>query len=236
MTVLGGTILALLALASGPGAAPAQDAATAPDVAPAQDQALRPLDQRVEDVNPLGTSLRVVEGGLHQPGDFAQVYAVPGLPGAFMRVQGALFAVFDQSRYGPGTRSPLISANTVFYIGGPPRPDVTEPRDPPSDLLDSRLGLLVERDRVVMSSFVDERLKTDVAPLPDVDGAAPSPRRRERRPSSGAAADRSGAAPIPTIVDRTGGGLFGDPEYRARRLRALLHFAAESREVERDSA
>ena len=57
------------------------------------------LDQMIEDVNPLSTSLRNVEFGLREPNSFDQVMRIGGPDGKLMRVQGALFALFDQSVY-----------------------------------------------------------------------------------------------------------------------------------------
>ena len=60
-------------------------------------EGLQPLDARVEDVSILSASLRVESAGLAKPSGFDAVYRVPGDSGKLMRVNGALFAVFDQS-------------------------------------------------------------------------------------------------------------------------------------------
>ena len=83
---------------------------------------LRPLDARVEDVGVLSTSLRVESSGLGEPSGFDAVYKVPGGSGKLMRVNGALFAVFDRSIYQSavgGTRA-VVPPSTVFHIGVPP--------------------------------------------------------------------------------------------------------------------
>lgn len=84
----------------------------------------RLVDQTIADVDPLATSLRVVdfEVDLRQDIDFQHVYTVPGQPGMLMRRQGGLVAIFDRSDYVPTWFGPvpIIPANTVFHIGGPP--------------------------------------------------------------------------------------------------------------------
>ena len=82
---------------------------------------LKPLDARVEDVSILSASLRVESAGLAQPSGFDAVYRVPGDSGKLMRVNGALFAVFDQSVYQsyPGGSYPDVPPSAVFHIGPP---------------------------------------------------------------------------------------------------------------------
>ena len=95
-------------------------------VGAAGDEQPRLVDQTIGDVDPLGTSLRVVdfEVDLRQDIDFRYVYTVPGQPGRLMRRQGGLVAIFDRSEYLPTWFGPLavVPANTVFHIGGPPEP------------------------------------------------------------------------------------------------------------------
>lgn len=87
-------------------------------------QPLQPLDARVEDVSVLSASLRVESPGLAVPSGFDEVYRVPGEPGKLMRVNGALFAVFDRSVYGSwqGRAVAEVPPSTVFHIG-PPLPE-----------------------------------------------------------------------------------------------------------------
>lgn len=83
---------------------------------------LQPIDQRVEDVGLLNESLRVVSDGLDQGNSFDYVYRLP-TSGDFMRVQGAIHAVFPQSSYSftrNGGINTNIPAGTQFYIGAPP--------------------------------------------------------------------------------------------------------------------
>src|SRR5205814_2404538 len=73
---------------------------------------LEPVDQAVEDINPLSMSLRHMQFDLRQPAGFEQVYAVPGHPDLLMRANGGLFAVFPQSVYAQGKSGlvPLVPA------------------------------------------------------------------------------------------------------------------------------
>jgi len=84
-------------------------------------EGLQPLDARVEDVSILSASLRVESAGLAKPSGFDAVYRVPGDSGKLMRVNGALFAVFDQSVYQSyqGRSYVDVPPSTVFHIGPP---------------------------------------------------------------------------------------------------------------------
>jgi hypothetical protein len=81
----------------------------------------QPLDARVEDVSVLSVSLRVESAGLARPTGFESVYRVPGNSDKLMRVNGALYAVFDQSVYQPGREGlrAVVPPSTVFHIGPP---------------------------------------------------------------------------------------------------------------------
>lgn len=73
------------------------------------------LEQRVEDVGPLGRSLRVAPADLRSPTGFEGVYRVPGREGTLMRISGGIIATFPRSEYRGDTRP--IPAGTVFHIG-----------------------------------------------------------------------------------------------------------------------
>ena len=104
-----------------------------------QNDQLQPIDEGIADIGPLGTSLRQLQSGLNQPTGFANVYAVPGHPNLLMRVDGGLYAVFDQSIYSKS--GPVIPNNTVFHIGPPMiNPALTRQSSPNPDLLDSRIS------------------------------------------------------------------------------------------------
>lgn len=80
-----------------------------------------PVDQGVADVDPLATSLRVIEQSMAEDSAFERVYADPAHPQWLVRRAGAITATFPRSSYLP-TRFgslPLIPAGTVFWIGEP---------------------------------------------------------------------------------------------------------------------
>lgn len=115
-------------------------------------QPLQPLDARVEDMTVLSTSLRVESPGLALPSDFDEVYRVPGDPNKLMRVNGAIYAVFDQSVYASykGHTYAQVPPSTVFHIGAPPQiptatnsseaPEVLEPAS--SDFTQAGFGVV----------------------------------------------------------------------------------------------
>ncbi len=86
-----------------------------------QDNQLIPIEQTVEDVSRLSTSFRYIEPGLVQPAGFEQVFRYSGRTDLFVRVDGAIHAVFPQSIYEPVKRGvrPTVPPGTVFYIGDP---------------------------------------------------------------------------------------------------------------------
>ncbi|MHC4785535.1 MAG: hypothetical protein ACYTE6_06175 [Planctomycetota bacterium] len=171
--------------------------ATAP--APAQQTSvdLEPVDQAIEDVSVLSTSLRRVEPGLLQPNDFSRVYRVHGRRDLFMRQQGGLYAVFPASVYGStkeGKLQALIPHDTMFHIGPPPllnsEPPPAAPR--PGGLVQGRIDLKIDPHR---------------------EPAAPTAGLGTR--STGQASSR---ITLPAIVS--------DEAYRQRRVRSLLRRAA----------
>lgn len=90
----------------------------------AQEEPLQPVDQGIEDRGVLSMSLRRVEAGLQVPAGFEHVYRVPGREDLFMRIDGALYAVFPQSQYRP-TKTGMVAgipSQTVFFIGSPEPP------------------------------------------------------------------------------------------------------------------
>ncbi len=110
-----------------------------------EQRGLRPVDQTVEDVDPLGVSLRRHDAGLRTTGERGNVFryidpreptdgsADPNAQRLFYMSRGVT-AEFDRSQYGilidqrnrSATVLQLIPPNTVFHIGPPPaRP----PRD-----------------------------------------------------------------------------------------------------------
>ncbi len=100
----------------------------------AEAQDLKPVEQTIEDIGPLGQSHRILPEDLRLPTGFERVYRVPGSADQFrfnanqghtddmlMRINGALRAVFPRSVYIP-TRRGLktdVPPGTVFHIGQP---------------------------------------------------------------------------------------------------------------------
>ncbi len=75
-----------------------------------------PLDQGLEDVGPIGTSLRRTTRDLHAPQGFDEVFRTDD--GLLMRRDGALEAIFPRSRYiaTPDGVAPAIPPGTIFRI------------------------------------------------------------------------------------------------------------------------
>ncbi len=75
-----------------------------------------PLDPGLEDVGPIGTSLRQTTRNLHAPYAFSEVYRTAN--GLLMRRDGALEAIFPRSSYiaTPDGVVPAIPPGTVFRI------------------------------------------------------------------------------------------------------------------------
>ncbi len=105
-------LLAFGVLAAPSGHAGARPQAPEPPV-------LVPQEQGVEDVGPLGATLRVGGDDLRVPTDFEHVYRRPD--GGLMRIDGALHAVFRESDYVATRRGlvPVIPAGTTWVIGEP---------------------------------------------------------------------------------------------------------------------
>lgn len=139
-------------------------AATAPPLSaqlPPSHQFQRVQD-RFDDLGPLGSSLRVFPHDLRRPFDFDQVYRVPrlqGQPDQFARVSGAITAVYPRGEYlrtKKGVRV-QVPAGTIFYIGRLPEPSrygyrpgaqsetVPDPRAP------ERVGAVSTRDHAASS-------------------------------------------------------------------------------------
>lgn len=96
-------------------------------LAPAQ-PGLNPVDQQLDDVSPLGNSLRVQPLDLRRPIEFDRVYRIDPTPDLFggsrkfARIDNGVIAVFDRSEYSRAARGVLsadIPAGTVFYLGSP---------------------------------------------------------------------------------------------------------------------
>ncbi|MCA9295195.1 MAG: hypothetical protein KC983_01735 [Phycisphaerales bacterium] len=116
-------LLAGLGLSVTTAAATAQQVDATHAVDPTEPTYLHPIEAGIGDVGPGSTSLRIIETGLDMPSGFAKVYRSP-IAGHFMRVDGALHAVFPRSRYTPTQQGdvPTVPDGTVFYIGMPVGP------------------------------------------------------------------------------------------------------------------
>lgn len=113
-------------------------------IAPAQtpqQQGFRPLDQIIEDQDPLRHSLRRVQQGIGFTGQESYVYTRPGEGGRIYYIRPGIVASFDRSEYFQLQDGPLlqmIPPNTIFYLGSPPPvPDVEQGR-PRSPLMQDR--------------------------------------------------------------------------------------------------
>ncbi len=176
--------------------------ATAQTVSP-----LVPVDQRIEDVSPLGLSLREMQPTLREPNNFQELYRFRGDDENLVRAQGGLYLVFQRSIYGSdrkGNVFPLIPPNTVFYIGPPPGWAV------------SAALQAVARNEVADAARIDDRLDLRIPPRLVGGTATPEPVRHHV-----SAVDTPSPAPG---ADR----IVLDPDYRAERLRALMRKAAEA--------
>ncbi len=97
----------------------------------AEPAGLQPVDQGIEDIGALNTTLRVQRADLRVASDFDRVYRAPGNDNSLMRIDGALHAVFAESEYlrtEKGSK-PIIPAGTTWVIGGA-SPGCTDPANP----------------------------------------------------------------------------------------------------------
>ena len=168
---------------------------------------LVPVDQRIEDVSPLGLSLRAMQPTLREPNNFQELYRFRGDDENLVRAQGGLYLVFQRSIYGSdkkGNVFPLIPPNTVFYIGPPPGWAV------------SAAVQAVARNEVADTARIDDRLDLRITPGLVVDTAPGEPVRRK-------------VSAMDTRPRALGGNrIVIDPQYRAERLRALMREAADA--------
>ncbi len=196
-------LLAMISLATLATLATFASKATAQTLSP-----LVPVDQRIEDVSPLGLSLRQMQPTLREPNNFQELYRFRGDDENLVRAQGALYVVFQRSTYGfdkKGNVYPLFSPNTVFYIG-----------PPPGWMLSSALGA-VARNEIAGAARIDERLDLRITPGLVVDTADGEPVQHR--------ANGSDMQPIAGPGNR----IVLDAQYRIDRLRSLMRDAAEAR-------
>ena len=168
---------------------------------------LVPVDQRIEDVSPLGLSLREMQPTLREPNNFQELYRFRGDDENLVRAQGGLYLVFPRSTYASdkkGNVYPLVPPNTVFYIGPPPGWTV------------SSAVQAVARSEIDLAARNDDRLDLRITPGLVVETPGGEPIRHQ----AGAADTQPLQLPANSIVL--------DPQYRAERLRALMREAAEA--------
>lgn len=173
------------------------------------------LDQGVSDIGPLGTSLRQIDPGLHQPGSFERVERVPGHDDLLMRVAGGLYAVFPQSQYAATAEGllPVVPNNTIFYIG---KPDfLTHDVSPRS--LDELMGI---RDRVNGSALHTKMARDDAAHHPHMNTGEISGRNRSHGDARNGRDLEDDTLRPATIAEDTG--------YRRHRLMELMHRAGRA--------
>lgn len=187
---------------------------------PAQRQPLRQadtvelelVDEGVGDADSLSTSLRRLQPDPRAPYDFDRLYRVPGRSDLLMRRQGAITAVFPESRYAASKRGvfPLIPPGTIFHIGafdpasfpGAGEARAPDPTTQSPNRVDGRASL----------RYSEEESASLFVPL------------RARGRVSGRAQGRAGAPPSPgaDAADDTTPTMWTDESYRRSRLRAIL--------------
>ena len=108
---------------------------------------LAPVDRRVEDLDPLSTSLRRVEPGLWQEGQGSRVYRTAD--GKLVYLSGGIRAQYDRSRYVKDRQGKILQGipeNTVFHIGRPTAAEGRLLRQTHSNPVDpGKTALTVER-------------------------------------------------------------------------------------------
>ncbi len=170
-----------------------------------------PVEQAIGDVSPLSLSIRRVQPGLAQGANFDQVFRYGD---GYLRVQGGLYAVFDNSVYArdskrQGRLNAVVPPGTMYYIGPPPEPPEVEPAQPSPDRVDGRVDLKLE-----------SRVATGLTPAL-MDARAP-----EREPPA------APPGPVPDAAAYDGppaepGAIIANPEYRALRVRMMMRRAAQ---------
>lgn len=170
----------------------------------------RPLDQAVEDLNPLSASFRETQVDLRQPLGFQNVYRVPGNDDLLMRSSGALNAVFPQSMYSTRGQGivPLIPAGTVFFIGLPPGL-----AQPSQEMSFGGVPPVDARTESYVDLYAPPHLSARPAPGPIDESPVPVPPLQPR-------------ARTPQFTANVGQTIANDQSFRTKRIGELLHRAA----------
>jgi hypothetical protein len=127
------------------------------------------VEQAVGDVSPLSFSLRSLQTSLQLPGAFDGVFRVPGNDGGpdrYMRIDGAIAAIFPQSIYATTRMGelPLVPAGTVFHIGLPDRNLVQ--RERPQLRGVESMDPVPAVDRTPMVEYLSDQSLNESAPTP----------------------------------------------------------------------
>lgn len=168
---------------------------------------LQRVQEGGKDENPLAADLQVIDPGLAVPTGFTSVYRVPGRSDLYMRIDGAIHAVFPRSSYVGGRDGliALIPDDTVYFIGFPS-----------SQALTAAFGPGPARDEHAVFDALDvERSATRLRN----DEFAPPPAIRSWR-------RRLDTMPRHINPRDTGPPIVSDTDYRARRIADLLMEAA----------
>ena len=184
------------------------------------------VDQSVEDVDPLATSLRLLQPQLRQDTDFTLLYSDPRYPGWYYRRDGAITAFVPQGDYF-ATRDGIYSAipaGTIFFIGDP-SPEMlpdhpgqfqlvgSGPKRPAIGLQSVQRATSVARATVATKGVARVPVGLPVIPMhADENAAAPSP---------GVDADGERTIPTPALMREDG-------LYRSVRLRDIAQRAGEA--------
>ena len=201
------------------GALAAAQQAGAPEGFVFRESGVVPIDQAVEDYNPLSASLRQVDGGLGISGAFDRVFRLPGKNGRLMRVQGGLYAIFDESVYTEGEQglSVEVPSNTMFWIG------------PPPDLLGggAAIGAPQRLYQNRVNSLVTPVLATSMIGVfrPD---ASDTDAEQSKGPQTVTGFAWPDSVMDPATPQPPEGRIVWDDHYREDRLRSLMHDAARA--------
>lgn len=114
----------------------------------AQPAGARPIEPAIGDAGPLSVNTRVMPKDPRHPLGFDRVYAITrtdafGSGEVFLRISGAVTAVFPRSSYVNTPRGPIaeIPAGTRFHIGPLPEEYSSRAAAPPPSLLRSSLAM-----------------------------------------------------------------------------------------------
>lgn len=183
-----------------------------------QDKQLTPIEQTVEDVSELSTSLRYIEPGLVQPTGFEQVFRYSGRTDFFVRIDGAIHAVFPKSIYVPSKQGIIatVPPGTVFYIGDPLLPNnlidnVPQPAQTEGIDKNNSSGRLMWR--------IEPQLDTSTGPIKRTIGT-----KRMQVVGSIAAGKRS----MSSLKESDAPDIVANSTYRNDRIHTLMKIAADA--------